>query len=123
MAKKGSKFQKYELSFKIALVEKYLRGEGGGIKRLAKENGLKSSRQLQDWIKKHQAGELTEAGADKRGKHEGNKRNGRPKTKFASKEEEWEYLRLENEYLKKKLLAQGESENSIASLWSSKNLK
>jgi transposase len=122
MPNKGSKQQRYALDFKIWLVKKYLSGEGGGVKRLSKENGLKSERQLRAWIKKYQAGELTEAESDNRGRST-SCRKGRPRTRFSSKEEEWEYLKLENEYLKKKLLAQGESEISIANLWSSKNLK
>jgi transposase-like protein len=114
-------YQHYDLTFKIELVKLYLAGEGS-VKKLTKEHGLKSTRQLRHWVKKYQDGELTEAEADKRGRSSHGKRS-RPKTRFASKEEEWEYLRLENEYLKKKLLAQGESESSIANLWSSKNLK
>jgi len=67
MAKKGSSFEKYDLAFKIWLVEKYLSGEDGGVKTLAAKAGLKSKTQLRDWIKKYQAGELTDADADKRG--------------------------------------------------------
>jgi transposase len=122
MPKKGTKQQKYSLDFKIQLVEKYLRGEGGGVKRLSKETGLKSDRQLRAWIKKYQAGELTETESDKRGRKVGC-RKGRPKTTFFSMTEELEYLKIENEYLKKKLQTQGESETFIANLWSSKNLK
>ena len=115
---KGTKFQKYSLELKIEVVEKYLRGEGGQ-KKLTRDNGLKSRSQLRAWVKKYQAGELTVADVDKRG--QGSK--GRRKTKFTNKTEELEYLKFENEYLKKKLLAQGESKSFIANLWSSKNLK
>jgi transposase len=121
MTKGARQFQHYDLEFKIKLVTLYLEGEGS-CKGLAKEYGLKDSRQLRNWLKKCQDGKLTETEADKRGKS-GNGKRGRPKTRFQNKEEELEYLRFENEYLKKKLLAQGEPESSIASLWSSKNPK
>jgi transposase-like protein len=116
MAEKGQQFQRYDLEFKIKLVMLYLEGEGG-FRCLAKKYGLKDARQLRDWVKKYKNGELTENKADRRGKCCYRKRN------FLNKEEEWEYLRLENEYLKKKLLAEGGSEICIADLWSSKNLK
>jgi transposase-like protein len=99
----------------------YIEGEGG-YKGLARAYGLKDSRQLRNWLKKYQDGKLTETEADKRGKSS-NGKHGRAKTRFETKEEEWEYLRFENEYLKKKLLTQGKTENFIANLWSSKNLK
>ncbi len=123
MATKGQVFQKYDLAFKIELVERYLRGEVGGVKRAAREAGLKSSTQLRNWIKKYQAGELTEAAVDQRGRSGGGNKHRHPRTRFESTEDEIAYLRLENEYLKKKLLTQGEPESSIASLWSSKNPK
>jgi transposase len=87
---------------------------------VAKACGLKSERQLRDWVKKYQAGELTAADANRRVR---NISRPKAKTKFADREEEFEYLKLENEYLKKKLLLQGEPESFIANLWSSKNLK
>jgi transposase-like protein len=121
MANKGSSFAKYSLSFKIWLVEKYLAGEGG-VETLALSNGLKSKTQLKEWIKKYSRGELTEASVDNRGCGKGS-RKGRPRTKFESQEQQLEYLKLENEYLKKKLLSQGQPATCIANLWSSKNLK
>ena len=116
MSNKGVKFQHYDLDFKIKLAKLYLEGEGS-FKGLSKEYGLKDSRQLRNWVKKYEEGELTEALSDRRGNR------GRPKKIFNGREEECEYLRLENEYLKKKLLAMGEPESSVANLWSSKNLK
>lgn len=121
MANKGSSFIKYSLEFKIWLVEKYLAGEGG-IETLALSNGLKSKTQLKDWIRKYRLGELTETNADKRGCGAGSHK-GRPREKFESQEQQLEYLKLENEYLKKKLLSQGQPASCIANLWSSKNLK
>jgi hypothetical protein len=41
---------------------------------------------------------------------------------FNNRDEEMEYLKHENEYLKK-IVLMGETENSIENLWSSKNLK
>jgi transposase-like protein len=115
MAAKGQKFQNYELKYKIKLVKLYLKGEGG-YRSLANQYGLKDAQQLRNWVKKYKNGELTKDEVDKRGKCTFIKKI------FKSKEEEWEYLLLENEYLKKKLLSMGESENFIANLWSSRNL-
>lgn len=94
----------------------YLEGKGG-YSTLAKEYGLKAPRQLRDWVKKYRNGELTEENSDRRGKGTYHKKI------FASREEEIDYLKIENEYLKKKLITAGESETFIANLRPSKNLK
>lgn len=116
MAKKRQKYVYHDLEFKLKLVKLYLDGVGG-YRPLAEEYGLKSSRQLKDWVKKYKNGELTEEKADQRGKFSFNKKI------FKTKEEEFEYLKIENEYLKKKLLSMGEPASFIANLWSSENLK
>jgi len=106
--------KKYSIELKIQVVELYLSGTSN-LGQLCKEYGISGKRILREWIRKYKAGELTE--------------NPQPseqwywRNKFKNKEDEWEYLKLENEYLKKKLLSQGESEEFIANLWSSKNLK
>ena len=114
MSKKGQTYKRYDLEFKLKLVRLYNEGEGG-LRILAKKYGI-SNTLIRIWLKKYKNGELTAEKADNRGKRAS-------KTTFLSKEEEWDYLRLENEYLKKKLLAKGESKTFIANLWSSKNLK
>jgi len=116
MAKKRETYVYHDLEFKTKLVTLYLEGKGG-YRTLAKEYGLKQGTQLRDWVKKYKNGELTEADSDRRGKCTFLKKI------FKNRDEEIEYLKLENEYLKKKLLLMGEPENSIANLWSSKNLK
>ena len=52
MAKKGSKFNKHSSEFKIMVVEDYLSGKNGGYKTLIKKHGMKSTKQLRDWISK-----------------------------------------------------------------------
>ena len=116
MARKKGENICYDLEFKIKLAELYLEG-AGGIRTLAKEYGLKSDKQLRDWVSKYKNGELTEEKADQRGKYSFNKRI------FKSPEEEMKYLLLENDHLKKKLRSMGEPESFFANLWSSKNLK
>ena len=115
MASKGQQFKYYDFDFKVKLVTLYLEGKGG-LRTLAREYGLDHT-QIRSWVKKYKTGELTEDKADMRGKIQFRK------TIFSSMEEELEYLRLENEYLKKKLLAKEGMDALIASLWSSKNLK
>jgi transposase-like protein len=115
MAKKREKYIYHDLEFKKKLVKLYLDGVGG-FSTIAKEYGLKDTRQLRDWVRKYKNGELTEGKSDQRGKFSFNKKI------FKNVEEELEYVKLENDYLKKKLLSMGEPESFIANLWSSKNL-
>lgn len=67
---------------------------------VAKELGIRSKTQVMNWVKAYK--EKGDAAFDEetRGKLKGS-RKGRPKTKFASLEEELQYLRMENEFLKK----------------------
>jgi len=116
MAKRGKKNIYHDLEFKKKLVMLYLEGSGG-YRTLAREYGLRHHTLLRDWVRKYKNGELTEKDYDNRGKGTFKKKI------FKNTDEEKEYLKLENEYLKKKLLSMGESESLIANLWSSKNLK
>jgi transposase-like protein len=116
MAKKREKYVYHDLDFKKKLVMLYLEGNGS-YRELSREFGLKSETQLIDWVKKYKNGDLTEENSDRRGKCTFKKK------KFKNTDEEKEYLKFENEYLKKKLLLLGETESFIANLWSSKNLK
>ena len=97
MAKKREKYVYYNLEFKKKLVKLYLEGNNG-YRALAKEYGLKHATQLRDRVKKYKNGELTEKDLDRRGTCTFLKKT------FKSREEEMEYLRLENEYLKKNCL-------------------
>ncbi len=99
MAKKGSKFKKYSLEFKLQVVQDYLSNKYGGVDAITKKHGLKSSRQVRDWLKLYEENPAL-LGQDKRGK----KSTGRPKSFKLDEmtlEEQNEYLRMENDILKK----------------------
>ncbi len=86
----------YSQEFKENAVRLYLEG-AGGYKKLVAQLGLKDTKTLRSWVKKVQQGETLE---DMRGKTE-RVRKGRPRTKFASIEEELAYYKAESAYLKK----------------------
>ncbi len=98
MAKKGSKFKKYSPEFKKEAVERYLSGELGGTTTAVRKLGLKSDRQLHDWIKLYKEDpELLKQ--DNRGKAslKDGVRKGRPKQvklDELSKDEQIEYLKM-----------------------------
>jgi transposase len=116
VAKKRGAYVYHDLEFKKKLVTLYLEGNGG-YRALAREYGLKDSTQLRDWVEKYKNGDLTDENSDRRGKCTFLKKM------FKDRDGETEYLKHENEYLKKKLLSMGEPQGSIANLWPSKNLK
>ena len=101
MAKKGQKYNKYSYEFKKEAVEKYLSGELGGMTFATRKLGLKNHRQLWNWIKLYkQDPELLKT--DRRSL--GNNSPGRPKQiklNELSKDEQIEYLKMENAILKK----------------------
>ena len=90
------KFTTYSEEFKAEAVRLYLEGDKG-YRALAKELGIKSSKTLRSWVTKHQRGESL---AETRGRKIGSQR-GRPRTEFASAEEELAYVKAELEYVKK----------------------
>lgn len=47
-------FNKYSYEVKVAAVEDYLSGRIGWLRPTAKKYGLKSNKQLRDWIKLYQ---------------------------------------------------------------------
>ena len=105
MAKKGQKYNNYSYEFKKEAVEKYLSGELGGCTYAARKLGIKSKQQLLNWTKLYkQNPELLKQ--DNRGKattKDGIKK-GRPKQiklNELSKDEQIEYLKMENAILKK----------------------
>ena len=105
MAKKGIKHQKYSPEFKKEAVEKYLSGELDEMVTAARKLGLRSDRQLRNWIKLYrQDPELLKQ--DNRGKasKKDGIRKGRPKKvnlDDLSKDEQIEHLKMENAILKK----------------------
>ena len=104
MAKKGTKFNKYTPEFKKEAVERYLSGELGGMTSAVRKLGLKSDRQLSDWIKLYRRDpELLKQDGRRLGKKDG-VRKGRPKQvklDEMTKDEQIEYLKMENAILKK----------------------
>ena len=101
----GKPNNKYSYEFKKEAVEKYLSGELGGCTNAARKLGLRSKKQLLNWTKLYkQNPELLKQ--DNRGKasiKDGVKK-GRPKQiKLIelSKDEQIEYLKMENAILKK----------------------
>ena len=105
MGKTGRKNNKYSYEFKKEAVEKYLSGELGGCTNAARKLGLRNETQLLNWTKLYkQDPELLKQ--DNRGKasiKDGVKK-GRPKQiklNELSKDEQIEYLKMENAILKK----------------------
>ncbi len=104
MAKKGTKFNYYSPEFKKKAVEQYLSGEFGGITTAMRVLGLRSDKQLRDWVRLYKEDpELLKQDGRKAGKKEG-VRKGRPKKvniDELSKDKQIEYLKMENAILKK----------------------
>jgi transposase len=95
MAKKGQVFIQYTEQLKGEAIRLY---ESGVSSREVAKQYIRSKCQVLDWVKKSQNGGSLEDG---RGKNTFTFHKGRPKTKFASLEEELAYVKAENEYLKK----------------------
>lgn len=93
---KKRKNNTYSKEFKEEAVRLYLEGNES-YQSLSERLGLRDKKQLRNWVAKVQRGESLEDG---RGKHS-NPMCGRPKTTFASIEEELAYVKAERDYLKK----------------------
>jgi transposase len=96
MAKKGQIFQSYTEEFKLAAVKAYLEGSSS-YKVIAEQFNLRSCTQLKVWVKKWKNGDRF----DER-KGVAHPLKGRPRTSFASIEEERDYLKAQVHYLKKR---------------------
>ena len=90
------KYNSYSVEFKEQAVQRYLSGECG-YKTLCNELGIPDTKILRSWVEKARSGESF---TDMRGKRTGGHK-GRPRTKFASVEEELAYVKAERDYLKK----------------------
>ena len=101
MGKTERKNNKYSYEFKKKAVEEYLSGQIGGCTTAARKLGLRSKRQLLNWTKLYkQNPELLKT--DRRSL--GSNSPGRPKQiklNKLSKDEQIEYLKMENAILKK----------------------
>ena len=95
----------YSLELKTKVAELYVSGQASQG-QLCQEYGLSCKKLVREWVKKYEAGELVESKPRK------------PKPK--DYKEELKFALLENEFLKKKLVAR-DGESSIANLWSSSN--
>ena len=100
----GKPNKKYSAEFKKEAVEKYLRGEIGGLIIATRRLGLRSDTQLWNWVKLYQQDpELLKQDGRHMGKKDGIQK-GRPKRiklEELSKDEQIEYLKMENAVLKK----------------------
>jgi transposase-like protein len=94
MAKKGQVFVQYTAQLKSEAIRLY--ESGVSSREVAKQLNIRSKCQVLEWVKKSQKGVSLEDGRGQNTFHKG-----RPKTKFASLEEELAYVKAENEYLKK----------------------
>ncbi|WP_367949352.1 IS3 family transposase [Paenibacillus sp. AK121] len=91
MAKKGQSFRQYSLDVKMEAV-RLVNEEHMSIREVTKQLDIRNKSQVQSWVTKYRAGENFQPTTT---------RQGRPKTKFSSMEEEMAYLRVEIEYFKK----------------------
>lgn len=96
MAKKNNKYDK---QLKLKAVRMYL-NEGLSYLKVAEILHIKNKTQVQRWVSLYNDKGETAFDEETRGKCN-HIRKGRPKTKFKSIEEELNYLRMENEFLKK----------------------
>ncbi|AIQ15991.1 transposase [Paenibacillus sp. FSL H7-0357] len=96
MAKKGQVFQSYSEEFKVEAIQTYLKGVES-YKVVAERLGIASCTQLKVWVKKYRIGEPFDTR-----KGTTNPLKGRPRTTFASIEEERDYLKAQVDYLKKR---------------------
>ena len=105
MGKTGRKYNKYSYEFKKKAVEQYLSGELGGMTFATRKLGLKSHKQLVDWIKIYKKNpELLKQDNRGKGSLKDGVRKGRPKKvklDELSKDDQIEYLKMENAILKK----------------------
>jgi transposase-like protein len=115
MAKRLNGYQYHEDDFKICLVKQYLSGSEKRLSKVASLNGVKEST-LRGWVKKYQTVSYDITMSKSKQDEKQNKLT------YKSLELEFKQAKLENEYLKKKLLSQGESPTFIANLWSSRVL-
>ncbi|WP_075877457.1 helix-turn-helix domain-containing protein [Merdibacter massiliensis] len=104
MAKKSTKFNKYTPELKTKAVEDYLSDEYGGLRSICKIYGIKDNRTLRNWIRLYkQNPELLKDDGRRLGKKDGvNKgRSKKIDLDYMTKDEQLEYLKMENEILKK----------------------
>ena len=101
----GKPNNKYSPEFKKEAVEKYLSGEIGGMENATRALGLRSDKQLRNWIKLYKLNpELLKQDNRGKGSLKDGVKKGRPKTvnlDTLSLEQQIEHLKMENAILKK----------------------
>ncbi|WP_042278426.1 helix-turn-helix domain-containing protein [[Clostridium] dakarense] len=95
----SKKYNKYNKEIKLKAIDMYI-NEGISALGVARALNIKSKTQVQRWVKLYNTKGKSAFDEETRGRAIGSKK-GRPKTKFNSIEEELNYLRMENEFLKK----------------------
>ena len=99
MALKGQKFKNYSRELKIEIAEAYLNGEGSYLS-LARKYNLESKFRVRDWVKIYKNKGSEGFLVDGRGRNS----KGRPKSinlEDMTKDEQIEFLKMENDILKK----------------------
>jgi len=105
MARKGQKFNKYTYEFKKNMCERYLSGQHGGGQTFCRKFGIRNRNQLYAWLNLYRKDPklLKEDGRGKASSADGVNK-GRPKQidlSSLSKDEQIDYLKMENDILKK----------------------
>lgn len=95
-----SKNNRYSGETKLEVVK--LKLEGYSYSQLRNQFNIKSDTQIKVWVKKYKEFGKEALLEDNRGKAKGIGQ-GRPRTNFSSVEEQIEYLKKENEWLKKSI--------------------
>jgi transposase len=95
----SKKYNKYSKEVKLKAVDMYINEEMSAVS-VARALNIKDKTQVQRWVKLYNIKGKTAFDEETRGRATGPKK-GRLKAKFNSIEEELNYLRMENEFLKK----------------------
>ena len=95
----SKKYNKYSKDLKFKAIDMYM-NEGMSALSVARTLNIKSKTQVQRWVELFNSKGKSAFDEETRGRAKGFGK-GRPKTKFNSVEEELNYLRMENEFLKK----------------------
>ena len=95
----SKKYNKYSKEVKLKAVDMYI-NEGISAVNVARTLNIKNKTQVQRWVELFNSKGESAFDEETRGRFKG-PRKGRPKIKFDSIEDELNYLRMENEFLKK----------------------
>ena len=100
MDKTGRKNKRYSAEFKVTVAEAYLSNEYGGYRRVAEKYNLRSKRVF-DWVKIYRNQGPEAFLMENRGRSSNGGRKKQIKLDELSLEEQVEYLKMENDILKK----------------------